>query len=77
MPASEVLSGENSRAALLGVGMPILSISMVTFIHWAVGVLVSPDNVETEQVTMYDCPTCGFDGMDVLILALIGCLGTV
>ena len=57
--------------------MLILSVSMVTFTHWAVGVRVSPGNLDTEQVTMCDCPIRGSEGLDVLILAVIGCWGTV
>ena len=54
-----------------------ISSPIVTIIHWAVGVRVSPGNKETVQVQLYNCPISGFDGLDVLILALIGCWGTV
>ncbi len=55
-----------------------ISSPIVTIIHWAVGVQVSPGNQETVQVTMYGSPISErCDGLDVLMLALIGCWGTV
>ncbi len=65
------------RAASLGVGMPIISVPIVTFSHWAVGVRVSPCNLDTVQVTMYGSPIRGSEGLVGLMLAVIGCSGTV
>ena len=76
LPASEVLSGERLRAVSLGVGMPILLVPMATFIHWAVGVRVSPGNLDTVQVTMYGSPSCGVESLEGLMLVLIDCPGT-
>ncbi len=55
----------------------ILSVPIATFSQSAVGVLVSPGNLETEQVTMYRCPISRVDGLDEELLALIGCSGTM
>ncbi len=57
--------------------MLILLVPMETLSHWAVVVRVSPGNLDTEQVTMYSCPISGSEGLDELILTLIGCWGAV
>ncbi len=57
--------------------MLILSVSKATFTHWAVGVRDSPGNLDTEQVTMYGSPISGSEGIVGLMLAVIGCWGTV
>ena len=74
MPASEVLSGAKLRVDRLRF---FISSPIATFSHWAVGVRVSPGNKETVQVQLYDCPISGVDELDELMLALIGCSGTV
>ncbi len=64
------------RAASLGVSEMIPLFPMVSFSHSAVGVRVSPGNLDTEQVTTYSSPTCGIESFDGLMLVLIDCPGT-